>query len=242
MPHSLVENLQKFSTFKQKIYDNMTLSLLDNPSLAPFISFYHRFLFAFRIYSVDFCNFLERFVNLQVAAIIISLILSRLHFGGALIIFCLVFLRLDFAVLSMARFYQKRPERLKNLYHIQQRYMWSRVVKVAEEAASNPNVQTAATLVVGALAWKTLDVYDTQAQKEIAEEDRIAQKEIAEQDRIAQKEIAEQDRIAENQRHADEIKMREAELTEAKESRKDENRRHQEDIELRNLELKQNNN
>lgn len=230
MPRSLVENLHKFSTFKQKIYDNITLSLLDNSSLAPFICFYHRFLFAFRIYSVDFFNFVERFVNLQVAAIIISLILSRLHFGGLLIIFCLVFLRLDFAVLSMARFYQKRPERLKNLYHIQQRYMWSRVAKVAEEAASNPNVQTAATLVVGALAWKALDVYDTQAQKEMAEEDRIAQKEMAEENRIA-----------ENQRHADEMKMREAELAEAKESRKDENRRHQEDIELRKLELKQNN-
>ena len=207
--------LQKYSTFKQNLYDKLTLKCLEYHYTKSMIFKYHRFLFAFRFYSVNLCKKLSHFINLDVLAILLAIIFSRLQAASFLIISSLIFLKLDFAVLSIARFYKKRPILLKELYKIDRRFMWSKAAKIAEEAASNPHVQQAATLVVGALAWKVLDVHDTQTQKEIAE----------------------QDREAENQRHTEEMNMRQAELDEAKASRYDENQRHNQEMKLRQAEL-----
>ena len=89
------------------------------------------------------------------------------------------------------------------------------IVKIAQEAASNPHVQAVGVAVAGALAWKVLDVYDTQANKEISAEDREA----------------------ENMRHKEEMAMRERELEEARLTRIDENMRHKEEMAMREREL-----
>lgn len=157
--------------------------------------------------------------------LIISIIMSRLHIAGYLIIFCLLFFRLDFSVLSMLRFYKKYPERLNQIYHPQQqREMWTQAGKIVQEAASNPQVQTVAVGVMGALAWKVLDIHDVHTQQEIATTDGISKEKIAEADRIA-----------ENKRHFEEIEMRKAEL-------EAENKHHFEKMEMRKAELEAENN
>lgn len=108
---------------------------------------------------------------------------------------------MDFAVLYMSRFYKKHPELLIELYKNNKRQMWSRAAQIAQEAASNPQIQTAATLVTGAVAWKAIDVWDSYKQEAIAEKDREAEN-LRHAANIE----------AENKRHADEISMRKAEL------------------------------
>ena len=82
--------------------------------------------------------------------------------------------------------------------------MWSQAYKMAQKAASNPKLQGLAVAVGGLLMWKAMDVYDTQAQKEIAEADIKM--------RALELEETCQARIDENRRHTEDIAMREREL------------------------------
>lgn len=71
---------------------------------------YHIALLYFK-YSCERAGlFIERFINLNTFALLVSMICSRYHVAGYMIIACLIFIRLDFAVLAMCRFYKKRPE------------------------------------------------------------------------------------------------------------------------------------
>lgn len=161
--------------------------------------------------------------------------MSKLHIAKYLIIFSLIFIRVDFSVLSMLRFYKKYPEKLYLLYPAHKRYMWSK-------AASNPQIQAIAVGVTGAVAWKALDVWDIQTQKEIANDDRVAENTRNEQTITAENKRHEQTIAAENKRHDEEMAMRNAELKKAQAALTDENRRHEEEINMRKKELETTNN
>lgn len=195
----------KCTIFRQHLYDKITLKLLGIPFLRNVILNYHIILFYNRYYTMLFFTHIEKYINLQAFAIIVSMICSRLHIAGSMIVICLLVLRIDFAVLSMARFYQKRPDLLHRNFPqitLNRRGMWTRATQIASEAIQNPNVITVGTAVVGALVWKALDVYDTQTQKEIADSDRIAENQRATADRIAENQRTELNRIEENKRNA----------------------------------------
>jgi hypothetical protein len=225
LPLNLRFLLQKYADFRQNLYNKITLKLLETPLINVIVKLWHRFLFAFRIYSVNICDYISQYISMNMLALIISIVFSRLHIAGYLIIFCLLFLRLDFGVLAMARFYKKYPDKLHNLYTNQKRFMWSQVGKIAQEAASNPYVVTTATAVVGCVGWKALDVW------EIHKESLMQDKDIAAENKRHAENIA-----AENQRHAEEMSMRRAELEEARLTRMDENRRHAEELAQKNTE------
>lgn len=109
----------------------------------------------------------------------------------------------------MLRFYKKYPETLHRIYNPQQqREMWTQASKIAQEAASNPQVQAVAVGVMGALAWKVLDIHDVHTQQQIAEADRIAEN----QRHAEEMATREKDRAVENQHHTEEMTMREKEL------------------------------
>lgn len=239
-PFTIKEKICQYSLFRQRLYNKITLKLLENSKTSAIISLYHKMLFNIRIYTEDFYFFISRYMNIHVLAIIISLIFSRLHLAGYLIVFCLLFLRIDFSTLSMLHFYKQNPERLKILYTINKRFMWSRTVRIAEEAASNPQVQAAATLVGGALAWKILDVYDTQVLVELSEKDRLAENQRNSENIAAENQRNSENVAAENQNHKEEMQMRQKELEEAKASRHDENQNHKEEMQMRQKELEQN--
>lgn len=204
---SLQRNIFTFfvniSIFRQKLYDNIVLRIFFSKKyfLQKIIILLHTSLFYFRYY----CECLNEHIslnNLKLIMFAVSFISSRLHFVEYLILFCLVFVRLDFAVIKMLRFYKKYPEFLSknfpNLIH--KRHMWTQVTRSVVEAASNPQVQAAGALVAGALAWKGLDVYDTVKQEAIAEADRFAEDQRAEANRVAENQRAEADRVDENKR------------------------------------------
>jgi len=200
--------LNKLASFRQAVYDKITIFLLNYYILRQLVLKYHVSLLYFRYGSEQVGSFIERFINLNTFAIIVSLIFSRLHLAGYMILFCLLFIRLDFAVLAMARFYKKNPSIFhKNFPKARDpnnRGMWSRASQVITEAVTNPQVQAVATAVTGALVWKALDVYDTQTLKEISDADRVAEAEQREADRVAEAEQREADRVAEaEQQEAD---------------------------------------
>ena len=114
----------------------------------------------------------------------------------------------------MCRFYRKHPELLRQLYREDKKFMWSKVSQIAQEAASNPQVQTAATLVTGAVAWKALDVWESYKQEAITE------MEIAAENKRHDEQLAEMKatRLEENRRHEEEMSMREKELESSKNS------------------------
>jgi len=150
---------------------------------------------------------------------------------------CLLFLRLDFGVVSVAKFYKKNPsvsqKNFPRLSDPNRRGMWSKAGKIVTEAATNPQVQAIAIGVTGALAWKVLEVYDTQTQKEIADADRVEQskqhKETLEAESQRHTEILK----AESQQHtetlaaeaAQQASAREAESREREKDRLEENKR-----------------
>lgn len=212
IPLNLRLIIEKYAAFRQNLYNKITIKLLEIKGINPIIQHWHKFLFAFRIYSIKIGNSIENYISLNMVFLIASIIMSRLHLAGYFIIFCLLFFRLDFSVLYLARFYKTYPKLLDELYSIQKRHMWSSATKVVQEAASNPQVQAITVGVMGALAWKALDVHDVHIQKEISEQEFQTQKEIAERELQAQKEMAERQLQAENQRHIEEMAMRKREL------------------------------
>lgn len=214
LPYPVRHFLQCWRDYCQDLYNKATLSLLNIFPFSILLRFFHLFLFYFRIYTEMMGHFIDKYISLNMFALIVSLIMSRLHIAGYLISFCLLIIHLDFWVLSMARFYKKYPEKLVSLNI--KRHMWSQATKIVQEASTNPQVQAVGVAVAGALAWKVLDVYDTQTSKEIADADRSASKEIADADREAENARHAADREAENARHAAELRLREAELEQSR--------------------------
>lgn len=176
-PVSLKTLIHKYVYWRQWCYNMITLRLLENTFTAPFIRVYHLFLFCFRYYSISFISFVEQWIPISTFALGLSLLLSRLHLGLYVILFCLLFIRLDFGVVAMCLFYKQHPTQLVKHFpgvHTSKRGMWKAGAHFIEEAANNPKIQAVAVAVAGALAWKVLDVYDTGTQADIAASDREA--------------------------------------------------------------------
>lgn len=226
MPLNLKLLINKYANFRQNLFNKITLKLLQIPIINVVVKLWHRFLFAFRYYSVFLGDYISQYVSMNMVALITSIIFSRLDLAGYLIIFCLLFLRLDFGVLAIARFYKQYPHKLQELYSNQKRHMWSQAAKIAQEVASNPYVQSAAVMTSGAVAWKALDVYDTY------KESLMQDKDIA-----AENERNIQNINAENKRHEEEMAMRNKELEETRQARLDENKRHEEEMAMRKAEM-----
>ncbi len=217
LPLPVKEFILRYTTWRQSLYDKIMIILLANNITTFIIIKVHTVLFYFRYYCQKAGDYIEHYIGLNIIALLVSMICSRLHIAGTMIIFCLIFIRLDFAVLEMLRFYKRNPTILdKNFPQIKanSRGMWSKAQKIVTEAATNPQVQAVSVAVVGALAWKTLDVYDTQTQKEIAEADRIAettrQRETIEAEAICQKEAIEAEALRQKEAIAAEAFQREA--------------------------------
>jgi hypothetical protein len=230
LPLSWVQLLIKFGGLRQKLYDSILLFIFRYSTVLSYLIIkYHLLLFYFRIGSLHIGDLINKYMNLNIFILLLSLLLSRFHFGGYVILFSLIFIRLDLAVVSMCRFYRNHPDILhKNFPQMippHTRSMWSQAVKVIGEASSNPQVQTVAVAVAGALTWKALDVYDTIKQEGIAEADRLAedarQKQAIEAEAIRQKEAIE----AEATRHREAL---EAEASRHRETLDAETTRHKE--------------
>ena len=221
IPLPVRELVYRFACWKQKWYNKLTLRLLDNKFLAPFVKSFHLSLLYFRYFSIMFVDFIEQFMEINVFAIIVSIICSRLHVAGYMIVFCLIFLRVDLAVIPMCLFYKQYPNQLLKHFPgatVIKRGMWRAGLKIIEEASSNPKVQAVGVAVAGAVAWKALDVYDTVKQEDIATLDREASerqatldREASERQTTADREATERqataDREAENTRHANTLKV-----------------------------------
>lgn len=226
IPLPVRELVHRYACWKQKWYNQLTLRLLDNKFLAPFVKCFHLSLLYFRYYSIVFITFLEQFISLNAFAIIVSVICSRLHVAGYLIVFCLIFLRVDLAVIPMCLFYKQYPNQLLKHFPgatVIKRGMWRASLKIIEEASSNPKVQAVGVAVAGAVAWKALDVYDTLKQEDIAALDREASERQAAADReVTERQAAADREAAERQAAAD----REATKQQATADREAENSRH----------------
>lgn len=104
--------------------------------------------------------------------------------------------------------------------------MWTSAKQIVQEAATNPQVQGIAIAVVGAVAWKTLDVYDTVKNMAMTELEIEANAKQAELDREAEAVQRQNDRDIENARHrealeAENIRHRDAIEAEAKQRQLD---------------------
>ena len=220
-------NLNTNDIFKlPEIYDSITLSLLKIPVIKQGVIVYHIGLLYFRYQCERIGLFIERFINLNTFALILSFLCSRFHVSGYMIIACLLFIRIDFAVLAMCRFYKERPEIMYNNFpkinQIHRRDMWSKTTKIITEAATNPQVQAVGVAVTGALAWKALDIHDTYIQKEVAEADRVAAATLQEQALQAEKDRQDAALAAEKDRQDAALK---AETVERDKDRVEENKR-----------------
>lgn len=209
LPFSIKSLLQRYALWHQNLYNKVLLYLLEVKVTSFIIIKIHTMLFYFRYYCVKAGAFVEQYMSLNMAALIIATICSRLHVAGTMIIFCLLFIRLESAVMQMLRFYKQYPfifDRNFPKAKTNTKGMWTSAQRVAKEAASNPQVQAVGVAVIGALSWKALDVYDTQAQKEISEADRLAEtarhKESLEAETVRHKESLE----AEAMRHKEDLK------------------------------------
>lgn len=201
----LLSLLERYRLWCQSLYDKVMLYCLEVSVLRYLIISYHIFLFYFRYGAELLGAKIERYISLSNFALTLSIICSRLHTSGYMLLFCLLFIRIDFQVLNMARFYKQHPIVFKKNFPQafpprNTRGVWSKAQKIVVEAATNPQMQAVSVAVVGALAWKCLDVYDTQTTKEIANQDRIAENARSEADRIAENTRSEADRNAENAR------------------------------------------
>lgn len=247
IPKKLTLIISKYTFFKQNIYDSIINVMLSKSILKNIVICYHKFLFLFRIYSVKFFDYLDTFIPIKVLMIFISLFISKLGLASYLIIFAIIFISIDFRTLTMLRYYKKYPLQLNHILFAK-RDMWSSAQKIVQEAASNPQVQAVTAAVVGALAWKTLDVYDVSIQRDIANQDRESAEKLATQEREQVERMAAQEReqaekIAAADRESaekiqqQEIEMRRLELEETRQSRFDENQRHKEEMAMREKEL-----
>jgi hypothetical protein len=189
-----------FNQAVQSIYDMIILKFYSFSTLRALVIAWHTFLFYFRFYALQLGAFIEIYIPLNVFAICISVIASRLHFAGYLITACMLFVQLDFAVVNMLRFYKKYPVIFHTsfpLVTIAKRGMWSHAAKTVGEAASNPQVQAVGAAVAGALAWKALDVYETSKAAITAEATHIADATQQEANRVADAIQQEANRVAE---------------------------------------------
>ena len=206
----IIKLANKLVEYRQNVYDNITIWLLKIPVINQTIILYHIALFYFRYGCEEVGAFIERFMNLSTFAVLLSMFCSRYHIAGYMIIGCLIFIRLDFAVVAMLRFYKKRPEIMyKNfpqLNQVPRRGMWSKVSHAVAEAITNPQVQAVGAAVAGALAWKAMDVHEIHVQKEIAEADRVAEKELHDESLKAEKERHDEALKAEKERHDEALK------------------------------------
>ena len=205
LPFNVRNILLRISNYKQSVYNKVLLILFDIPIINFIIIRTHICLLYFRYYTTIIPTKLENFISMNFFACIIATICSRLNIAGYMFILILIFIKLDFAVVSMARFYRSHPGVFqRNFTSIPKgsRGMWSQAGKIISEAASNPYVQATAAAGATALGWKLLDVYDTGVHKDVAEADRVAENERADADRVAENERAEADRLEENRRSA----------------------------------------
>lgn len=214
LPLTLQRNIERYALWRQQIYNTLTTFILEQPFFRSFLIKYHIFLFYFRDYTLRFFEWVSQYISLPVFGIMISIVFARLGIAGYLAFFCLLFLRLEFSLVSVCRYYKTHPAQLaKHLpgVLIIKRGMWSRAGKFIEEASLNPHVQVVATATAGLVVWKCMDVWETTKAAEIATADREATTQTADKDREATSQTADKDREAENQR--------------AKESREAEDRR-----------------
>lgn len=195
----------RVAKWRQTVYNKLVLLLL-NYTLSRYILItIHTSLFYFRYLCEIGGRHIANYISLNMLAIIISIICSRFHFAGSMIFICLILLRLDFAVLNMTRFYKKYPIIFhKNFPQVKlnTRGMWTQASKIVSETVTNPQVQAVGIAVIGALAWKVLDVYDTGTQKDISEADRDAENKRSQMDRDAENKRANDNRLEENRRMA----------------------------------------
>jgi hypothetical protein len=215
----------KTNEWRQHSYNITIIFLLKNKVTGFLVKKYHLLLLYFRFICRQGGEYIEKYISLNMLALIISMICSRLHIAAYLIIVCLFLLRAEYAVVAMLRFYKKNPSIFDLNFpqtKLQTRGMWSRASKEIIEAATNPQVQTVAVAVAGALAWKALDVYDTLKEKEIADADRTAEdirhKEALQAEDIRHKETLQ----AEDARHKETLQ---AESDQKQKDRQEENKR-----------------
>lgn len=102
-----------YCILQQNIYDKITLYLLNYGITRFIIINIHKSLYYFRYFCIRDGDFIEKYMSLNMLVLIMSIIASRLHFAGSLIICYLLFIRLDFAVLFMLRFYKGHMEIFK---------------------------------------------------------------------------------------------------------------------------------
>src|SRR5271155_4114772 len=119
------------------VYNTITFALLQIPVISAVVISYHKFLLYFRYYSEETGTFIEKFISLNTLMLIIATLCSRFHVGGYFIVLCLLFLRLDFGVVSVAKFYEKNPsvsqKNFPRLSDPNRRGMWSKAGKIVTE-------------------------------------------------------------------------------------------------------------
>jgi hypothetical protein len=165
----------------EKLYGDVIDKFLLNTYTRSLILLYFKSLFYFRY----ICELLsENIPHLNLVMLSLSIILSRLHVAGYLIIVCLIIVRLEMAFFYVSRYYRKRPTQLAKDFpnDLNKRYM-RKATQVIVEAAQNPIVQATAVAVTGAVAWKILDVIDAGRQLETSKQEIEAEGEQREKDR-----------------------------------------------------------
>jgi F-type H+-transporting ATPase subunit a len=209
------------SNKKQDLYEKLIDILLEY-SITRFLilNWFHCVIY-FRVTSEWLHNEYLATRNNYLLGLVISGIASRLHIIPYIFIFIFFILRMEFSFQSVARYYKKRPGLLvQHFPNIDKRYMWRRAI---EDAAKNPNVQTAATVAAGAVAWKALDVWNSHQENKRADKDREQDATQRQADRDAEAAQRQADRDAEAaQRQAD----RDAEATQRQADRDAEDKRH----------------
>lgn len=206
---------QRFVEFRQKIYDRITIFILNKKYISSLLLYYHKFLYIISYNIEDFFEKINKKFPPMAFALILSLVASRLHLVEIVFFSFLGYLSFNYSAVFMDRFYIRNPSYLNN--HIVGPYIQKRGMKrILQPIMENPQIATAVgTAVAGALAWKGLDVHDTYKNADIAAADR-EQDERHHQDEMAKaaadREEARLTREQAERHHQDEMAMREREL------------------------------
>jgi len=225
--------LRAYNDWVQSIYDLVLEKLLNHKITRPITKLYIGFLLMYRV----ICEIIgEKIPYLPVIAIVISMVCSRLHVAGYLIIIGLIIIRLDYAYNKIAAYYRKYPIRLANDFPQTQipnpknpirRYMWSKTTKIVVDAAQNPMVQATAVGISGAVAWKSLDYLEAGRNAESAKLDRESAEKLAEKTRADTAEEGHFNRVSAEKLAAE---QREADMQKHRESLAEEARKHRESL------------
>jgi hypothetical protein len=230
--------LQKYLAFRQNMYNKFCIFILNkNNILSSLIYYYHKILFMVSYKLEDFANFLSQYVTFPFIALALSITVSRLHFVEAMFFIIILILRINSSAIMVDRFYRQYPNYLTNHIigpNINKRHM----KKVIQPILENPEAaKTVAVAVVGALAWKMMDIHDTYKNADIAAADREAAERTANADREAAERTANADReearLSREQaerHHQDEMAKAAADREEARLSREQADRHHQEEM------------